>query len=523
MAGDDDNDAVYASILARVEQSELHNQLCKVVRKEYKSINRQVRHASSSLTALRQLQAVSEHLRPSGDWLPKTLRQLQAVSEHLRPSGDWLPKTLRQLQAVSEHLRPSGDWLPKTLQTQLKNIEELQHRLDTAMNDLEMDAKGRRRKKKKKRKRPLDKKEIRASSLEEEEKEVAVNGSLQSDGDGEDGNELDILERDKVNVQEQEEESDVECLRVVAPVERRTRVENEDSTKFQAKTVNEEVVESGGAVELRVEKPIQEQHQEDDDSDVEIIEVVVDQRRVGAEEGAVGDNAKEESGDRNAEILSESDVLPCGLVRITGDAAMCIKEEPMTLPDNHGRERNTQVNAMYETQDMVESPIELEVLESSDSEQWAVEISDSEELAIELDVPDSDSEDDFSPCLQLVAKLQNSSTADQLVKFPDIVEQLRSYLLDHKHLTVTELDGYLFAHKRITDEEADEVGRAIETIICVGMTLRPRPKIKQALSGLRALVEQLECTLGELPVFLRPVVEKFSSYNIDSTNRDALL
>ncbi|KAG3112636.1 hypothetical protein PI124_g13139 [Phytophthora idaei] len=479
MAGDDDNDAVYASILARVEQSELHNKLCKVVRKEYKSINRQVRHASSLLTVL------------------------------------------RQLQAVSEHLRPSGDWLPKTLQTQLKNIEELQHRLDTAMNDLEMDAKGRRRKKK--RKRPLDKKEIRASSLEEEEKEVAVNGSLQSDGDGEDGNELDILERDKVNVQEQEEESDVECLRVVAPVERRTRVENEDSAKFQAKTVNEEVVESGEAVELRVEKPIQEQHQEDDDSDVEIIEVAVDQRRVGAEEGAVGDNAKEESGDRNAEILSESDVLPCGLVRITGDAAMCIKEEPMTLPDNHGRERNTQVNAMYETQDMVESPIELEVLESSDSEQSAVEISDSEELAIELDVPDSDSEDDFSRCLQLVAKLQNSSTADQLVKFPVIVEQLRSYLLDHKNLTVTELDGYLFAHKRITDEEADEVGRAIETIICVGMTLPRRPKIKQALSGLRALVEQLECTLGELPVFLRPVVEKFSSYNIDSTNRDALL
>ncbi|KAF1781364.1 hypothetical protein GQ600_8154 [Phytophthora cactorum] len=412
MVGDDDNDAVYASILARVEQSELHNQLCNVVRREYKSINRQVRHASSSLTAL------------------------------------------RQLQAVSEHLRPSGDWLPKTLQTQLKNIEELQHRLDTAMNDLEMDAKGRRRKKK--RKRPLDKKEIRASSLEEEEKEVAVNGSLQSDGDGEDGNELDILERDKVNVQEQEEESDVECLRVVAPVERRTRVENEDSAKFQAKTVNEEVVESGEAVELRVEKPIQEQHQEDDDSDVELLRWLL--TRGGWEQ------RKEESGDRNAEILSESDVLPCGLVRITGDAAMCIKEETMTLPDNHGRERNTQDNAMYETQDMVESPIELEVLESSDSEQSA--------LAIELDVPDSDSEDDFSPCLQLVAKLQNSSTADQLVKFPDIVEQLRSYLLDHKHLTVTELDGYLFAHKRITDEEADEVGRAIETIICVGMTLR---------------------------------------------------
>ncbi|KAF1790601.1 hypothetical protein GQ600_6482 [Phytophthora cactorum] len=211
MVGDDDNDAVYASILARVEQSELHNQLC----------NRS---------------------------------QLQRVAWHDAQSA--------QLQAAG-----GGE-------------EE-------------------------ERKRPLDKKEIRASSLEEEEKEVAVNGSLQSDGDGEDGNELDILERDKVNVQEQEEESDVECLRVVAPVERRTR-----------------------AVELRVEKPIQEQHQEDDDSDVEIIEVVL--TRGGWEQ--------------------------------------------------------------------------------------------------------------------------------------------------RKHLTVTELDGYLFAHKRITDEEADEVGRAIETIHLRGHDITTKTK-----------------------------------------------
>lgn len=141
-----------------------------------------------------------------------------------------------------------------------------------------------------------------------------------------------------------------------------------------------------------------------------------------------------------------------------------------------------------------------------------MEMSDAEEIAIDLDVPDSDSDDDFSPCKELVTQLQSANTMNQLAKFPVVVEQLRSYLIDHKHLTVTELDGYLFAHKRITEEEADELGVAIKIIIAVGMALPIRPKIRRALSDLQAVVEQLECLLDDLPAFLRPVVTKFSSY-----------
>ncbi|KUF95603.1 hypothetical protein AM588_10005519 [Phytophthora nicotianae] len=444
MAGDGD-DAVYASILAQVEPSELHNQLHKVVRKEYKSINRLVRHASSSLTAL------------------------------------------RQLQAASEHLRPHGDWLPTTMQTQLKSIEELQSRLGTAIDLLEMDVSDRRTKK---RKRPHTKKTVEADEEDEEVVVVDVRGPLSKKGD---------VDRSTL---EQEEGSDVECLEAVDLAKKRT----EDDIRARS---SEKSIANRETTEQRAEKPIQE-HQETEDYDVEIVEMLeVDQRRAETDGGGVSDNAKEQSESRVGSVedmMSESEELPCGLVRITHDAEVRIKDEPMTLADDQIQETSSPANVIYDTgpHDTVESPIELEVLESSDSEHSAMDMSDLAELAIELDVPDSDSEDDFTPCMELVAKLKDANTTDQLAKFPVVVERLRSYLVDHKHLTVTELDGYLFAHKHITEEEADEIGRAIEIIICMGMALPLRPKIRRALSDLLAVVQQLECMLGELPVFLRP-------------------
>ncbi|KAF4037711.1 hypothetical protein GN244_ATG10156 [Phytophthora infestans] len=432
MTGDGD-EAVYASILAGVKRSELHNQLHKVVRKEYKSVSRQVRHALTSLTAL------------------------------------------RQLQAASDHLRPSGDWLPITLQTQLKSIEELHSRLETAVDALEMNAKGKRAKK---RKRPLAKETLEPEK-EDEVVFVEVRESLQDKLNRNHSNTTTAKKRDTTATLEQQEESDVECL--------------EDLDLGSDVVIDQENSEE--AVERRAENPAQE----NGDSDVEIIEVVAAERRTELK-------VKEQPVD--VDVMSESDELPCGLVRLTRDATVRIKEEPMTYPDNQP------VEAMHETgaQDTIESPIELEVLDTSDSEQSVMEMSDAEEIAIELDVPDSDSDDDFSPCKELVTQLQSANTMNQLAKFPVVVEQLRSYLIDHKHLTVTELDGYLFAHKRITEEEADELGVAIKIIIAVGMALPIRPKIRRALSDLQAVVEQLECLLDDLPAFLRPVVTKFSSY-----------
>ncbi|KAG7377523.1 hypothetical protein PHYPSEUDO_011516 [Phytophthora pseudosyringae] len=476
MAGDSD-DAVYASILARVERPELRDQLRKVARKECRSIDRQMRLVSASLAAL------------------------------------------RQLQAASQHLRPSGDWLPNTLQTQLTSLEELQRRLERSMDHLEMDVSSRRTKK---RKRPVDKGE---KDSKEDKKIVVADEAKQPlhkrKGDATD--ELDkaykgtALESERL----EEEEPDAEFVGVVHPGERRTQVEEEVEAAGEDKGVG--AVNTREAADLRVEGSIQEQQQEGE-SDVENFQVVTaDARRMEVEGGS-----QTESG--AADSLSGSDELPRGLVRMTRDATVRIKEESGTVPDEQpefDREGSSQVDAMHEADEIAEFPIELEVLESSEESSVEPEMSDSEESAIELDVPDSDSEDDFSPCVEMAAKLQNASAADQLVGFPAVVEQLRAYLLDRKHLTVTELDGYLFAHKRITDEEADEIGRVIETIIGVSVVLPVRPKIKLALYDLLAVVEQLECTLGGLPTFLCPAVKKFSSYflshvdeHVDHANRE---
>ncbi|KAL3672604.1 hypothetical protein V7S43_001899 [Phytophthora oleae] len=387
-------DAVYESILARVEKSELREQLDKVSRKECRPISRHMCHATASLTAL------------------------------------------KQLQEASKHLRPGGDWLQSTFQAQLKRVEEIQKQLETAVDDL---ATNRRPTKAKKRKRPARK---------EEKKKKKENEAI-------------------ATVIDSEHDSDIEFLQVLPP--KRTEVEED------------------------TEAAIQEEEQ--------ILEVPADETM---EEDTV------------LEEIEEAE-LPLGLVKITDDSTF-IKEEPVVLYD----EREEDPPALCEEG---ESPLELEVFESEESAE-EIDMSDAEESAIELDVQDSDVDDDFSSCMELVLKLQDARGAVQLTHFPLAVKQLRTYLLEKKHMTVTDLDGYLFAHKRITDEEADEIANALAITINVGMALRVRAKIKLALYDLLAIVEQFECTLGGLPAFLCPVAKEFSSYvlsklgkNFDGVNR----
>ncbi|KAL4118758.1 hypothetical protein PRIC2_011080 [Phytophthora ramorum] len=384
MAGSDGDESVYASILARVERPELEEKLQQVANKECRSVDRRVRHAVASLTAL------------------------------------------RQLQAAAKHLRPSGDWLFQGLAAQLQSVEQLQHRLTTAVDHLQMERRT------KKRKRP------ERRTIEEDRKVIMT----------EDGRWT-------------EENVDVK----------------RDKSGHDVATV-------------------------EDESDVGVADVGTENEK----KVVVGDN--------------DSDALPCGLVRRPRGASVCMKEEPVTLSDDQIQD-NLEETLVGEA--VAESPMELEVFESSeesavelevelsDSESAEVELSDSES-AMELEVFDSDSDEDFSPCLDMATKLEKAEKTTQLIEFPVAVKQLHSFLVDTKHLTIDDLDGYLFAHKRITDEEVDEIGRAIMSIVSVGLNLPLRPTIKLALYDLHAIVEQLELTLGELPAFLRPCMKKFSNY-----------
>ncbi|GMF45898.1 unnamed protein product [Phytophthora fragariaefolia] len=163
-----------------------------------------------------------------------------------------------------------------------------------------------------------------------------------------------------------------------------------------------------------------------------------------------------------------------------------------------------------EAREAAESPVELEVPESSEDSAVEMEETHAEPPAVELKVFDSDGdgEDDFSRCQESVNRLYTASADAQFALFPRTVELLRSYLADRKLLASTEVDGgyYLFAHKFISDDEIKDMGHAIETIIAVGMDLPMRPRIKVALNDLRATVEQLEHSLGKLPEFLHPYV-----------------
>ncbi|KAE8984642.1 hypothetical protein PR003_g23247 [Phytophthora rubi] len=478
----DADESVYAAILTRVKRPELDEQLHAVLQKEYRSIGRQVRRASSSLAAV------------------------------------------RKLQAAAEFLRPSGDWQPKTLQTHLKRMDQLQSRLETALVELER-GKGRTKKKKKKR-RPVEEEEdsekeehINKKMKKETMKEEKVRDreTVVLDEDYvEEENDWEIVEMDETEKKVPEEEFGVEFLQVVTPGDRGTHIERGEDERMEKDDGTVEKCAKGD--DPLVNDSIED---EEEECEVEILEVVASNE--GMEESVEVERVKEESAvleihgednDGDEETNEEVGVLPNGLVKTTHQTTVRVKEETVELSDQQPLLEVSQQEASMDeagNRPLAESPIELEVPESSEESAVELEMPDSEESAMELEVldSDSDSDDDFSSCRELVTKLQTGNDATQLLVLPQTVMQLRSYLIDCKHF---EVDEYLFAHKSITDAELKEMGHAIETIVSVGTDLPRRPRVKMALNDLLTIVEQLEHTMGELPALLYPVVEKLSNY-----------
>ncbi|CAH0515429.1 unnamed protein product [Peronospora belbahrii] len=447
----DGDDVVYASILTRVEDSELHNKMNNVLKKELNIIKRHVRYTSSSLTAL------------------------------------------RQLQAAAGHLRPNGDWLPATLETQLKSIEETNYYLDIVMDHMQMD------RKRKKRKRPWTRRTMKKEDRDEilivdEEIHSYVQRTDKVEIIEERLSSVDTVERDKSETLQDEKESHVEVLDMAGVSER-----PEINRAIKCERVD------------YAESEMDEKHVKDSKKDEVGLEMVT------ADEGIVGVELKMQTGRGNKELNDmrhECEKLSNRLVEMPFDATVVVKEEPVTvddvqaLPDDAGSSiRKSKIAA-----DIVESPIEMEVNESPSEVAANLEASGLTELAVELEVPDSESDDEFSPVQEIVAKLQKAEFSTQLVRVPAAVDQLRTYLFDRKYLTIAAADGYLFAHKRITDKEINEIGYTIEKIVSVTMNLPKRLRIKLALCDLLATIEQLEFTLGKLPEFLRPAIKKLSSY-----------
>ncbi|CAI5714385.1 unnamed protein product [Peronospora destructor] len=442
-----EDDVVYASILTLMGHSELQKELNKVIEKDLMSINRHMRHALSSLTVL------------------------------------------RQLQAAAGHLRPSGDWLPRTLSIQLKSIKYVQCRLETVMDDIEVDRKTKKRKRPMKR-RTIGKKDKDEIVIGDEAEDSFVDRKMKTERIKEVNNGVEIVKRDKREVQDNEK-SDVEELEMES-VGERAEMERAMECRQEGNNVESETAET--------------QQENDDETDVMSLEMAT------ADEGMAAENVVLEipmgCGDQKLDDMkSESDKLPNGLVRRPLDAIVHVKEEPVTFEDvqalsnDEGRSCRNYEAAIK----IVKSPIKLEVNNSLGKTAVKLEVSDLTELALELEVPDSDTDDEFSSIEEVVPKLQKVKGSTQLVRFPAAVDQLRTYLFDRKYLTVAgEVDGYVFAHKCITDEEANVIGSTIEKMISVAINLPKRATIKFALYDLLATVEQLELTLGELPEFLRP-------------------
>ena len=443
---------MYASILTRMERSELQKWMNEVMEKEMMSIDRHLRHASSSLTAL------------------------------------------RQLQAAAGQLRPSDDWLLRTLSVPLTSIEAIQCQLETVMDDIETDRTT------KKRKRPMKRRTMEEMKkkkdeivIGDEEEESFVDRKMKVERIEAVNNGLEIVERDKSEVLNNEK-VDVEELAMESGGE---RTEMERTLKYREESNN---VES---------ETVEEQQDDDDDDETDVKSV----QMMTADEGMTLENVELEiptdCGNKRLDddMERESGKLPNGIVKRPLDVIVHVKEEPVTLDDvqtlsnDEGRScRNYKATAKIAT-----SPIKLEINDSLGKIAVKLEVSELTELALELEVPDSDTDDEFSPIQDLVAKLQRAKRSTQLTRVPVAVDQLRTYLFDRKYLTVAgEMDEYLFAHKCITNEEANVIGHTIETIISVAINLPNKATIKFALYDLLATVEQLELTLGELPEFLHP-------------------
>ncbi|CEG42410.1 uncharacterized protein PHALS_12688 [Plasmopara halstedii] len=306
------DDAVYASILNRMEPSEQLKLLQKVMKKEHKAIQRRICRVSESLSSL------------------------------------------RQLHVAAARLRPSGDWISTTLQTQLKSIEEFRQKLEIAVENLENVIEVER---KKKRRRRFDK-EIAGF-----ERKVVVEESGKYVKEAEKhGIEMDSVKREKEIIIKQEQNGPyVDFFEV-----------EDNAERLEGLTVRfRDIANCGGCEVLETSqlsengKPrieIKNHHREVGDS----VSKVVTTEGNEVEDGEITPG-KESDHDCMRNVIE----LPFGLISVTSETSMRMKMEPMTLQDLYTRKADSQDIAQdrIAVQDEVESPIELQLPESSDSEE----------------------------------------------------------------------------------------------------------------------------------------------------------
>ena len=475
--------AIYESILTRVKRFELQEQLQKVVQKDLDSVCSHLRRASSSITALRQLQAAAEHVRPSGDWLPTTLgMRLKSIEKRERQ----LVRTMDQFNVEQS--------AKKWMQTKRKRGRKRKSLGDVV---------------------GLEEEEVKKGK---EEKVVVVGGMIEENGEMRWCGKRDkaevgkVVVRDEVKQQQKNEDGmDVESVDMVMAEEvmkeeKLDRIEVAlltDCDKNKEATSEAVVVMQDALVRVKEEPVVCENEGDSPENEgpvlkpKELMNGVVPSMQYALkyvkEDPVLCDPRIDLPGEKGSK--SKAEELTNGVVPALQDVLVKIKEEPV-MCDND-------VVSPEERGPRLEDHVAAAGGMTASLSEWTIaELSD--ESAMELEVPDSESDENFSPVHDTVTRLEKARISIQLIMFPAAVDQLRAYLIDHKYMTVIEVDGYLFAHKPITDEEAREIGCTIETIISVALKLPMRPKIKLALYDLFATVEQLELTLGKLPGSLRP-------------------
>lgn len=129
---------------------------------------------------------------------------------------------------------------------------------------------------------------------------------------------------------------------------------------------------------------------------------------------------------------------------------------------------------------------------------------DPNESPVELPVPDSDDSDSEtrltaprSSCLESAQRLQRGIEANQLSRFPALIQQLQSYVQAHRR----DLGSA---------DKAQEFAEAVAIAIRIGMKLQFLPSVRDALASLLMTVEKLEQAVDPLPSPLNEYVQ--SSY-----------
>ncbi|CAI5734436.1 unnamed protein product [Hyaloperonospora brassicae] len=519
-------DALYKSILARVERSELHEQMDKVVRQDLESMCSHLSHASLSIAAL------------------------------------------RQLQAAAAHVRPGGDWLPVTFETRLKRIEELQLQMVTKVDQFSLERRmGKWTKLERKRKRKSKSLDDDAVGVKDEKR--CAEGTEVGEDDVEMGlDEVVMIEMDRRDEGDVEKRREAELAFVFGgrkEEEEETMwcgkrdhtetkmVEVKDEQGQQQRTKGNELNVAG--VNVMTADELMKEEEEENVIEVTTV-IVVDNKELASElipklldvpvrvkeELVMCDNGqtlleKVGFGSEAKELANEVAPKPEDApLLVTEEPAMCIYGHGLPEDEGCGLEAKELTKVIVPSSQDALLPVKKEsvmcadrFVSSKDEEprldHYAatagiaksalneLTISESSsESAVELEVPDSDSDEAFSPVHETVKRLKNSRASTQLVMLPAAVDLLRAYLIDHKYMTVVEMDGCLFTHKPFTGEEAHAICRTIETIISVVTKLPMRPKIKLALCDLFTTVEQLELALGELPESLRPATNRLSTY-----------